>query len=111
MPKLFGGDYSLEQLRQMTSTMQQVAGIRQYEMTDGKARGIRVAEVYTGTGFRFIVLIDRAMDIWAAEMGGRPLSWIHPALGGPDQYEPEGYSWGRTWGGGLVTTCGLNFFG
>jgi len=51
------------------------------------------------------------MDIGSAEYAGRPLAWVHPALGGSDQYEPQGYGWGRTFGGGLVTTCGLTFFG
>src|SRR4051794_18160949 len=111
MPELFGTTYSVEQLRQLTSTMSQIAGIRQYEMTDGKARGIRTAEIYTGSGFRFVVLIDRAMDIWAAEMAGTPIAWLNPSLARPDQHEQEGYGWGRTWGGGLVTTAGLTFFG
>jgi hypothetical protein len=91
--------------------MAQIAGVRMMELSDGKARGMRGAEVYTGSGFRFQVLIDRAMDIGYAEFQGKPLAWVHPALGGPDQYEPEGYGWSRTWGGGLVTTCGLTFFG
>jgi hypothetical protein len=91
--------------------MAQLAGVRPVELSDGKARGMRTAEVYTGSGLRFQVLIDRAMDIGYAEFRGKPLAWIYPALGGPDQYEPEGYGWSRTWGGGLVTTAGLTFFG
>jgi hypothetical protein len=51
------------------------------------------------------------MDIGFAEFQGKPIAWVNPALAGPDQYEPQGYGWGRTWGGGLVTTCGLTFFG
>jgi hypothetical protein len=111
MPRLFGAEYSVDDLRRLTSTMAQIAGIRLAELADGKARGMRVAEVYTGSGFRFQVLIDRAMDIGFAEHAGRPLAWLHPALGGPDQFEPHGYGWARTFGGGLVTTCGLTFFG
>src|SRR3954468_19882962 len=111
MPDLFGKEYPAERLRLLTSTMRQIAGIRTLELTDGRARGMRVAEVYTGSGFRFTVLIDRAMDIREAEMGGRPIAWLHPALAGPELYEPEGYGWGRSWGGGLVTTAGLTFFG
>jgi hypothetical protein len=91
--------------------MRQVAGIRLLELADGKPRGMRVAEVYTGSGFRFQVFIDRAMDIGYADHSGRPIAWVHPALGGPQYYEPQGYGWARTWGGGLVTTCGLTFFG
>lgn len=111
MPKLFGSEYSPAGLRQLVGAMSQVAGIRLLELADGKPRGLRVAEVYTGSGFRFQVFIDRAMDIGYAEHSGRPLAWTHPALGRPEHYEPQGYGWARTWGGGLVTTCGLTFFG
>jgi hypothetical protein len=111
MPQLFGKHHTPEQLRQMTATMAQLAGISLYELADGKPRGMRCADMYTGSGLRFQVFLDRAVDIGAAEYAGIPVAWIHPALGTPDQYEPEGYGWGRTWGGGLVTTCGLTFFG
>jgi hypothetical protein len=111
MPEVFGKQYDPDELRSMVGSMAQVAGVRMLEMADGKARGMRVAEVYTGSGFSFQVYIDRAMDIGAAAHAGRPLAWVHPALGGPDQHEPEGYGWARTFGGGLVTTCGLTFFG
>lgn len=111
MPNLYGSDYSPDELRSMVGTMRQVAGIRLLELADGKPRGMRVAEVYTGSGFRFQVFIDRAMDIGYAEHSGRAIAWVHPALGKPEHYEPQGYGWGRTWGGGLVTTCGLTFFG
>jgi hypothetical protein len=111
MTKIYNKQYTPDDLRRMVGGMAQIAGVRLMELADGKARGMRVAELYTGSGFRFQVLIDRAMDIGYAEFQGRPLAWVYPALGGPDQYEPEGYGWSRTWGGGLVTTCGLTFFG
>lgn len=111
MPNLFNKQYTPDELRRMVSSMAQIAGVRVMELADGKARGMRVAEVYTGGGLSFQVLLDRAMDIGAASFEGKPIAWVHPALGGADQFEPEGYGWGRTWGGGLVTTCGLTFFG
>lgn len=111
MPLLFGTEYSSEELRRLTGTMKQLAGVRLLEVADGKPRGMRVADVYTGSGLRFQVLLDRAMDIGATDFEGRALAWLHPALGGPEQYEPQGSGWSRTFGGGLVTTCGLTFFG
>ena len=95
----------------MTSTIDALAGIRLVEFADGKARGLRAAEVWTGSGFRFTVYLDRAMDIGPAEFCGKPLSWQHPALGTSAQFEPRGSGWLRTFGGGLMTTCGLTFFG
>ena len=111
MPQLFGRAYARGDLQRLTSTLSQVAGVRMLERADGKARGLRQADVYTGSGFRFEVLLDRAMDIGAAEFGGRPLAWLHPALGPPAQFEPQGRGWLRTFGGGLVTTCGLTHIG
>jgi len=111
MTKLFGREYTREELAQLTGTLRQVAGVRLLERADGKARGLRVADVYSGSGFRFEVLIDRALDIGAADFGGRPLAWIFPALGTPAQHEPQGLGWLRTFGGGLMTTCGLTQIG
>ena len=111
MPQLFGNDYTPAELRALTATMDQLAGIRLVEYADGKARGMRSAEVWTGSGFTFTVWIDRAMDIGPASFAGTPLAWLHPALAGPAFYEPEGLNWVRTFGGGLMTTCGLSHFG
>jgi hypothetical protein len=111
MPQLFGRDYTRQTLEQSVGSMAQIAGIRLVELADGKARGMRAAHVFTGSGFRFQVLLDRAMDIGAAEFMGKPLPWLHPALGTPEQFEPQGLGWLRTFGGGLVTTCGLTHVG
>lgn len=111
MPALFGETYSKDELRMLTGCMEQLAGVRQFEFSDGKARQLRAADVWTGSGFRFTVYLDRGMDIGPADHYGRPLAWIHPALGVPGQFEPQGLGFLRTWGGGLLTTCGLTHFG
>jgi hypothetical protein len=108
---LFGADHEPADLRRLLGSEAQVAGIRLVELADGRTRGMRAAEVYTGSGFRFQVLIDRGLDVGAAEDGGRSLAWIHPALGSPALHERTGIGWLRTFGGGLVTTCGLTHFG
>lgn len=111
MPTLFNHNYTPEELSQLTGTLRQLAGVRLLERSDGKARGLRVADIYTGSGFRFEVLLDRALDIGAADFAGRPLAWLFPALGTPAQHEPQGLGWLRTFGGGLMTTCGLTQIG
>jgi hypothetical protein len=111
MPRLYGKDYSANELRQLTGMMGQLAGIRLLERADGRARGLRVAEISTGSGLHAEVLLDRALDLGAVDFMGKALAWINPALGGPDLYEPQGYGWARTFGGGLMTTCGLTHFG
>jgi hypothetical protein len=111
MPSLFGRSFRKEELRRLVGGMSQIAGIRLVDLADGRVRGMRAAEVYTGSGFRFQVLVDRGLDIGAAEHAGRPLAYVHPALGSPALHERSGLGWLRTFGGGLVTTCGLDHFG
>lgn len=111
MPSLFGSSFRPEDLRKLVGGLAQIAGIRLVELADGRVRGMRAADVYTGSGFRFQVLLDRGLDIGAAEHAGRPLAFLHPALGGPALHERPGIGWLRTFGGGLVTTCGLDHFG
>lgn len=110
MPTLYNRHYTPLELRQFAD-LSQLAGIRLVEYQEGKTRGLRVAQVYTGSGLRFEVLLDRALDIGAVEHSGRAISWTYPALGAPQYFDPHTYGWVRTFGGGLVTTCGLDFFG
>lgn len=111
MPSLFGRSLRKEELRKLVGDVSQVAGIRMVELADGRVRGMRAADVYTGSGLRFQVLADRGLDLGAAEHAGRPLAFVHPALGTPALRERQGLGWLRTFGGGLVTTCGLDHFG
>jgi hypothetical protein len=89
-----------------------VAGVRLGELSDGFERGVRVADVRTGSGLAFTVLLDRGMDIGWADFGGASLAWRSPTTAlGPAYFEPEGLGWLRGFHGGLVNTCGLTYFG
>jgi hypothetical protein len=82
------------------------------ELADGFERGVRTADFRTGSGFEFTVLADRGMDIGWAGYRGTPLAWRSPApASAPAFYEPEGLGWLRGFSGGLLTTCGLTYFG
>ena len=111
MPFVHGRQYGRDELRRLVGHESQIAGIRLVEIADGRARGVRAAEVWTGSGFRFTVLLDRGMDLGAAEHAGRSLALVLPALGAPALHEPAGIGWLRTFGGGLMTTCGLTHYG
>ena len=84
------------------------------ELSDGLERGIRMLEFRTGTGLRFTVLIDRAMDICEVEFKGQSIGWHGPSgLRHPGLHEHAsegGFSWGRSFTGFLVT-CGLDHIG
>ena len=112
MVTLFNRDWSKAELLRRVGHMDQLAGIRLLEVGDGKARGCRMLDVWTGTGLRFQVNADRALDISSCDFKGIPISWrsptgdVHPAY-----YEPQGVGWLRSFPGGLLTTCGLDQFG
>jgi uncharacterized protein DUF4432 len=80
-------------------------------LEDGAERGVRALEFRTGTGLAFDVLVDRAMDIGAAEHAGRSFGWRsatgfrHPGL--HDYRDEEGLAWLRSFSG-LVVTAGLD---
>jgi hypothetical protein len=112
MITLFNREWRKAELLRRVGHMDQLAGIRLLEAGDGKARGCRMLEVWTGTGLRFLVNAERALDISSFDFKGNPLSWrsavgdVHPAY-----YEPQGLGWLRSFPGGLLTTCGLDQFG
>ncbi len=112
MANLYNRQRSKQELLRHVGHMDQVAGIKLLEALDGKARGSRVLEVWTGTGLRFRVLADRALDISACDYQGKSLSWLSPVGDAhPAYYEPPGAGWLRTFQGGFLVTCGLDQFG
>ncbi|MER3487081.1 MAG: DUF4432 domain-containing protein, partial [Chloroflexota bacterium] len=108
MPTLWGEEFSRRELMRRIGELEQVAGVRLVTLSDGTERGVRVLEFRTGTGFAFDVLVDRAFDIGRCELRGRALGWQSGVgFAGPWYAEQGGLGWLRTWGGGLLTTCGL----
>jgi hypothetical protein len=112
MARLFGEEITRRDLLQRLGSMRQVAGIELAVLDDGVETGVRVANIATGSGFRFRVVISRGLDIADADWRGIPLAWRSPsAIAGPWYFEPEGLGWLRTFFGGLVVTCGLTSAG
>ncbi len=112
MPMLFGKQVSRAELSQYAGCLAQVAGIRPFRFTQGRADGVKAADVRTGSGFGFTVLADRGMDIANAEYCGKPLGWISKSgVVAPAFHEVPGFGWLRSFGGGLLTTCGLTQVG
>lgn len=90
----------------------QVGGIETSVIDNGAGRGTRIAWINTGTGLRFKVVIDRAMDIADAFYNQHSLAWLsHGGVTYPQPFSDKGIDWLRTFGGGLVTTCGLTHVG
>ncbi len=90
----------------------QLGGIQESVLQGGRSRGMRILTVRTGSGLEFTVAPDRFMDVIDARFNGASLAWISPAGAvHPAYYEPSGNGWLQTFGGGLLTTCGLTQVG
>ena len=101
-----------EYLRQRLGHMSQLAGLKRYELIEGRAKGIEAVDVRTGSGFEYTVLPGRGMDLAWASYKGIPVSYISQAeISSPSYYEPDGVGWLRGFFAGLMTTCGLGNVG
>lgn len=111
MVNLYGRTLSRLEVATHAGMLSQFAGVRLMTLGDGVERGIRVLEFRTGTGLRFTVLIDRALDIGDCEFQGKAIGWHSPSgfrHPGLQEYEGEGgLGWLRSFSG-LLVTCGLD---
>lgn len=108
---LYGNARTRREIEARVPDIHQICGIRPYELTEGAARGTRVADVDTGV-LRYSVVLDRGMDISLAKYKGINLTHltengeVHPAF-----YESRANEWARIFFGGILTTCGLTYLG
>ena len=90
----------------------QMGGIETSVLDNGPGRGTRIAWVNTGTGLRYKVVIDRGLDIVDAFYGQYSLAWLsHAGVTAPRPDANRGLEWLYSFGGGLLTTCGLTHIG
>jgi galactose mutarotase-like enzyme len=109
---LYGRSLTPLQLQQRVGRLQQVAGIEPFVFEEGLAHGVRALRFKTGGGLSLDVLCDRGMDLGAAEYRGVPLAWLSPTgVVAPHFRELQGKGWLRSFGGGLLVTCGLQNVG
>lgn len=112
MVKLYDKEFRREKLLKRVGDISQIGGLKPYELTEGNQKGVSAVDVRTGSCFNFTILPGRGMDISYAEYQGIPLCW-RSSTGevSPSHYESEGLGWLRSFYGGLLTTCGLTYFG
>ncbi len=112
MPRIYGRDYTREELLPKVGRIEQVGGVLPLTLSEGRDDRVRCFQMRTGTGLSVTVAADRALDIVAADWQGRSLCWQSPAgAAHPSYYEPAGLGWLRTFPGGLLATCGLTWYG
>ena len=112
MPRLFGRQFSRQELEQKLGRIQQVGGVQPLTLSEGPENGTRAFHLRTGTGLEITIAADRALDVPAASWQGRSLCWQSQAgATHPSFYDPHGLGWLRSFPGGLLTTCGLTWYG
>lgn len=90
----------------------QIGGIETSVLDNGPGRGTRIAWIDTGAGLRYKVVLDRGMDIADAFFNSASLAFLtHAGVTAPKPDTTHGIEWLYSFGGGLVTTCGLTHVG
>lgn len=104
----FGREYNPQELQRLCGSTRQIGRIVPFQLSDGKEKGVRCLQFFSGSGFNFTVVPDRGMDIAFAEYKGMNLVWQSPTgVVGPEHYEPYGWGWIRGFFAGMLTTCGI----
>jgi hypothetical protein len=94
------------------SNIKQLGGIETSVIDNGQGRGNRIAWINTGSGLRYKIVIDRAMDIAEAFYNQHSIAWLSGlGVSAPQPFSDRGLNWLRTFGGGLLVTCGLTHIG
>lgn len=112
MLNYFRRHHDFRSLTERVGDFSQVAGAKRYAFTSGRSRDVEAVDIKTGTGLHYTVLLDRALDLAWAEYKGIPLAYIaSPGIVSPRYHDPQGNEWLRSFGGGLMTTCGFSNVG
>lgn len=108
MALLYGERFSKREIQKRVSNIGQIAGIREFQLTTGKAAGVRGIDIHGAGGLYYTLLPDRCLDIAFAEYKGIPISFFSKSgITAPAYYQPFDPVWGGQFFGGMLTTCGL----
>jgi hypothetical protein len=110
--RLAGRSYSRGELERHVGSLGQAGGTRRVVLAEGRAKGVEAIDFQTGAGLAFTVLPDRGLDIPYCSFKGLNLVFQAPGdIAHPAFHDPAGFEWLRVFFGGLLTTCGLSYFG
>lgn len=100
----------LHEVLQLAGSPRQFASCEELMTSGGPDAGTRRIRIAAG-GIDLELLPDRGLDIGAARVDGVPVAWLS-ATGFPARDGAvDGAAFTRAFGGGLLTTCGLQNFG
>jgi len=99
---------SKRETQKKISNMTQLAGIKDYEIRSGKAKGTGVLEVYNQAGLNFSVLPDQCLDIYELKYKGQNIGFPSKnGLHGNAFFNGLDNEFIYFWRAGMVYTCGL----
>lgn len=87
------------------SNLMQIASLRRYTLTEGRASGLDVIDCDNGK-MRFLINVSRACDIMQMYHEGENLSFISK-----NGFEKRELPFARRFEGGMLYTCGLDSLG
>lgn len=95
-------------LMKQLGNMDQIAGIREYQLLRGKGTGTHVAEFHNAAGLRFTVVPDRCMDLYDLSYKGVNFSFhTKNGLIAPQFFSTVNGDFSDNWPAGMLFTCGL----
>ncbi len=101
-----------KQVRPYVGSMSQLAAATPFRFQHGSEGEQFAVRLFTADGWDINVMCDRGMDIGAASYKGMPVAWCSPAgFAHPHSYDANEFEWLRTFGGGMLATCGLTQVG
>lgn len=101
-------NYTKKQILSYTGGVQQLCGIDELTYCEGKARGMRLYRVRTGSGLEFDLLPDRCLDISRLTYRGIGFNWLSKTgFSAPAYAAPVVGEFDRYFSGGMLMTCGL----
>lgn len=87
------------------SNFEQTAYVRRYVLTEGKAAGLKVTEVYNGN-LRFMLNESKALDIMQLWYKGENVSFLSK-----NGFSTKNEGFSERFEGGMIYTCGLDSIG
>jgi len=102
---------SKEQFYRYVGDINQVCGINEYELTGGRAKGVRAFDVKSGAGLEYTVLADRCLDISSLTFKGINCSYLSKTGVVAPFYSESGTNFFKSYFAGFLTTCGLRNVG
>jgi Domain of unknown function (DUF4432) len=95
----------------LLGSLDQVASARSSRSGGDRGHPQRAVDVRVLDGIDLRLLPDRGLDIASAWYAGRPLAWVSRVGEVGPLPAPRGADWNTAFGGGLLTTCGLQNVG